>query len=1142
MKLNFWKFCNDKFVKCLPPKVPLHLKLTLYTCPIALISMAVVAAVCITQSLGETHRLMYDRLQHFASVKADQTERGIHTQALTLDTALQGDRITSTLQSVYFGNITSWDWATEMNSMVSEMFTTTLRTVQLITFYDVRGNILYSSRNPEFPHDSMNQLESRFSSLFPLGHSVNITVNSNDIPKSITEIDHTSNYTIIALNQTFGVSNDTQLESFAAQAAIDAAQTQNSSTAMGRTNSNQNRYTPPVEFEQLGNGLSSWMSPPAPLFDDDDNINAYSYSLTSPINYLEEIGSTQASMLIGYCTVVLDASMYMNGSYTMESTTRSHDDDNFSLSIVEATEKNWEFLFPSDISELNKPHPLYTFPAVQADIDLWLKYEISNFKASRNPGGCMMNTNAPGINRASVGYSFVNAIGSVWMILVSIPTSKVEQSYWNQTYKQLGVLFSVTIFLIITVIFSTRAIIAPVGYISRGMELKSRKFHQIQNQDDNKKIEYLEVDEISQYANTEVSSDTAVDDLSEEEKEKGNINQSPNNSFHEKQIFPVNSEALSTRKIRRSLQSILKINHQTTINEATGLADTESDNKDEPEVFKVPEKIKPLDRWFTNEYDKLVTAYNTLVDILLTEHLTLEDRVRSRTREAFESQRLAEAASFAKSRFLMHISHEIITPINGVLGMAAVSKEEEDIPQIKEGIRTIIKSGEVFSEFLNKLLTYTSYLSGIEHSFQQFTLQKLATNIRDTFTNRAKERGIDFKLQINPHDLERCEVESDFEHIVHICANLVSNAIKFSDPAKVRELSHVHRFNDHRLQTNCSPSAKHPIVWMKITLRKPNKYVELPDGVGAAADNYAMLEISIRDNGVGITKSKLASIFELFEQGEDVLSKHFTGTGLGLAMSKLLCEGLGGSISVSSCRNVGTVVELRVPVRNVDNYHIEDKPPASPQFEGRKPHQDIWRISTKFPQLVRLWVRKRSQSEHSLSDKTHHPSSSDSTTVTQNSKCSSLMKDRFSSIPDLDKWSVLVVDDNKLLRDIFIQWLVKIGIGTIHSAADGREAIHSVESAIVKGLGYNIIFMDIQMPGTDGIEATKDIRCLLGYNSPVVGLTGDARPKIVNKCQQLGFSRILVKPVSIEDLREVVQDVHFKNLPKHDTKPPQTLD
>lgn len=1095
--------------------------------------MTVVAIVCITQSLSETHRLMYDRLQHFASVKADQTERGIHTQASALDTALQGDRITNTLQSVYFGNITSWEWASNMNSMVSEMFATTLRSVQLITFYDVRGNILYSSRNPEFSHDSMNQLESRFSSLFPLGHSVNITVNSDNTDSSSGKNQNTANYTTIALNQTFGAPNNTQLESFAAQAAIDAAQTQNSSTAMGRTNSDSNRYNPPIEFVQMGNSVSSWMSPPAPLFGNDGNINAYSYSLTNPINYLEVIESTQASMLIGYCTVVLDASKYMNGSYTMESTTSSHGDSNFSLSIVEATDKSWEFLFPTDPTELNKLHPLYTFPAVQADIDMWLKYELSNYKVSRNPGGCMMSTNAPGINRASVGYSFVNAIGRIWMILVSTPTSKVEHSYWNQTYKQLGILFGVVIFLIITVIFSTRAIIAPVGYISRGMELKFRHFHQVQKQEisneDNDKIEEsIDAEETIQYANTEVSSDTAVEDFTTEDN-FGNKKNIERNSLNEKQIIPDNIEINSSQRPIRPVLSVIQ-NHQPAAEERS-IADLESENRDEPEVFKVPEKIRPLNRWFTNEYDKLVLAYNSLVDNLLNQHSTLEDQVRLRTREALDSQRLAETANLAKSKFMMNISHEIITPINGVLGLADVYREEEeDIFRIKEGAKTIIKSGEVLLELLNELLTYTSHLSGLEHSFQQFTIKRLAKSIKETFVNRADERGVDFKVQIYPHGLEKCEVESDFEHIMHICASLVSNAVKFSDPAKVKELSNVHHVNCDKSQTNCLATTKRPNVWMRVSLKKPNKYVELPDG--AAADKYAMLEIVIRDNGVGITKHRLAHIFELFEQGEDALSKRFTGTGLGLAMSKLLCEGLGGSISVSSCQDVGTVVELRIPVRNASNYPLDDKPPTSPQFEGRKLHQDIWRISTKNLQLVRLWVRKRSQSEFSMLDKTHHTSGSDSTAVTQSSKGALSPMDIISSITGLDEWSVLVVDDNGVLRDMYVRWLQQFGIGTIHSAADGKEAIQHVEEAIIEGLGYNIIFMDIQMPGTNGIEATEDIRSLLGYSSPVVGLTGDTRPETERLCLKLGFTHILLKPVRMEDLKKIIQEVHLNAIHK----------
>lgn len=119
-------------------------------------------------------------------------------------------------------------------------------------------------------------------------------------------------------------------------------------------------------------------------------------------------------------------------------------------------------------------------------------------------------------------------------------------------------------------------------------------------------------------------------------------------------------------------------------------ADTDSTRR----VFKIPGKVANTAHFVTDELTELTMVYNEMSDELLKQYTSLEQRVQERTRELEVSKKAAEAANESKTLFIANISHELKTPLNGIMGMCAVCMEEDDVVRIKQSLKTLYKSGK----------------------------------------------------------------------------------------------------------------------------------------------------------------------------------------------------------------------------------------------------------------------------------------------------------------------------------------------------------------------------------------------------------------------------------------------------------------
>jgi PAS domain S-box-containing protein len=228
----------------------------------------------------------------------------------------------------------------------------------------------------------------------------------------------------------------------------------------------------------------------------------------------------------------------------------------------------------------------------------------------------------------------------------------------------------------------------------------------------------------------------------------------------------------------------------------------------------------------------------------------------------------AEAATRAKSAFLATMSHEIRTPLNGVLGMAQAMARDELSQRQRERLDVVRQSGEALLAILNDVLDLSKIEAGkLELEQTEFDLAELARGAHATFAATAQAKGLSFGLTVTP--AARGIYLGDTVRVRQILYNLVSNALKFTDRG-----------------------------FVKVTVGR----------------RRGMLTLKVTDSGIGIAPSKLASLFQKFEQADASTTRRFGGTGLGLAICRDLAELMGGAIAASSKPGKGATFTVELPL------------------------------------------------------------------------------------------------------------------------------------------------------------------------------------------------------------------------------------
>lgn len=238
-------------------------------------------------------------------------------------------------------------------------------------------------------------------------------------------------------------------------------------------------------------------------------------------------------------------------------------------------------------------------------------------------------------------------------------------------------------------------------------------------------------------------------------------------------------------------------------------------------------------------------------------------------------------------------------------------------------------------------------------------------------------------------------------------------------------------------------------------------------------NNYAMTKIRIKDTGIGIKKDKLEEVFEKFSQADNSITREFGGSGLGLSIAQQLTEYMGGKISVKSEINKGSEFIIEVP------FLMAEKAVKTPAVKS-KPKK-----------------------------KTAKQKSKDTKAPVKNTK--------------KGKLKILLVDDHEPNILVASHMLEALKYDNFDIAKTGQEALSMIEKK-----NYNVVLMDLQMPGIDGLTATKKIRDKERKEKTpplkIVGVTAHALADDREKCLKAGMNDYLAKPFKIEELKRVLNE------------------